>query len=67
MASVKKVKAGGIFNDFKDTEAYLVCQIKDGYKICGVKSTKGTANWKELDPAILKDICRGPTRWRNYC
>ena len=48
MASVKKVKEGGIFHYFKDTEEYWVCQINDAE----LNPLKGTANCKELDPAI---------------
>ena len=46
MASFKKVKEGGIFKYFEDTEECWVCQIKDGDKICGVKFTKGDIKLK---------------------
>ena len=54
MASVKKVKEGGIFKYFKDKEDYWVCQIKDGDKLCGVKTTKGDNKLKGTRSSNLK-------------
>ena len=54
MASVKNVKEGEIFNYFKDTEEYWVFQIKDGDKICRVKSTTGDSKLKGIRSGNLK-------------